>query len=135
LGRAAAKSLARRGVALRLATRAVEITEEGVGLADGSLISSGTVICTVGTRSNPMVEKLSLELKQGRIPVAPDLSVPGHEGLWALGDCALVPNAHDGSSRRRPRNLPSGRQNTLRETCWRRSPTATPKRFAIARSA
>jgi NADH dehydrogenase len=97
LGRAAAKSLARRGVALRLATRAVEITEEGVGLADGSLISSGTVICTVGTRSNPMVEKLSLELKQGRIPVAPDLSVPGHEGLWALGDCALVPNAHDGS--------------------------------------
>jgi NADH dehydrogenase len=53
LGRAAAKSLARRGVALRLATRAVEITEEGVGLADGSLISSGTVICTVGTRSNP----------------------------------------------------------------------------------
>ena len=25
-----------------------------------------------------------------------DLSVPGHPGVWALGDCALVPNAHDG---------------------------------------
>jgi NADH dehydrogenase len=28
--------------------------------------------------------------------VEPDLSVPDHPGLWALGDCALVPNAHDG---------------------------------------
>jgi NADH dehydrogenase FAD-containing subunit len=24
------------------------------------------------------------------------MSVPGHDGLWALGDCAAVPNAHDG---------------------------------------
>jgi NADH dehydrogenase len=97
LGRAAAKSLARRGVALRLATRAVEITEEGVGLADGSFVGAGTVICTIGTRPNALLEGIALALKRGRIPVAPDLSVPGHEGLWALGDCALVPNAHDGS--------------------------------------
>jgi NADH:ubiquinone reductase (H+-translocating) len=97
LGDAAARSLARRGVALKLTMRAVEITEEGVRFADGSFVGAGTVICTIGTRSNPLVEKLSLELKQGRVPVAPDLSVPGHEGLWALGDCALVPNAHDGS--------------------------------------
>lgn len=97
LGRAAAKSLASRGVALKLRTRAVEITQEGVRLADGSFVVAGTVICTIGTRPNPLVEKLSLELKHGRVPVAPDLSVPGREGLWALGDCALVPNAHDGS--------------------------------------
>jgi NADH dehydrogenase len=43
------------------------------------------------------MEGIPVALKRGRIPVAPDLSVPGHEGLWALGDCALVPNAHDGS--------------------------------------
>jgi NADH:ubiquinone reductase (H+-translocating) len=97
LGRAAARSLASRGVVLRLATRAVGITEEGVRLADGSFVAAGTVICTIGTRSNPLAEKLPLALKQGRIPVAPDLSVPGHDGLWALGDCALVPNAHDRS--------------------------------------
>jgi NADH dehydrogenase len=97
LGRAAARSLAGRGVVLRLATRAVEITEEGVGLVDGSFVAAGTVICTIGTRPNALVEGIALALKRGRVPVAPDLSVPGHEGLWALGDCALVPNAHDGS--------------------------------------
>ena len=33
-----------------------------------------------------------------RILTAPDMSVPGHPGLWALGDCACVPNALDGST-------------------------------------
>ena len=34
--------------------------------------------------------------ERGRIVVNPDLSVPGAPGVWAVGDCALVPNAHDG---------------------------------------
>jgi NADH dehydrogenase len=28
--------------------------------------------------------------------VAPDLAVAGAPGIWAIGDCAHVPNAHDG---------------------------------------
>jgi NADH dehydrogenase len=38
----------------------------------------------------------NLPLERGRIPVAGDMSIPGLPGVWALGDCALVPNAFDG---------------------------------------
>jgi NADH dehydrogenase len=40
---------------------------------------------------------MKLPMERGRVVVADDMSVPGTPGLWALGDCALVPNAHDGS--------------------------------------
>jgi NADH:ubiquinone reductase (H+-translocating) len=95
LGRAALKSLAARGVEVRLAARAVEVTEEGVVLADQSFIPGSTVICTIGTRPSALVEQLELPKERGRLAVAPDLSVPACDGLWAIGDCALVPN-HSG---------------------------------------
>jgi NADH:quinone reductase (non-electrogenic) len=54
------------------------------------------VICTIGTAPNPLIMELPVPKTRGRVEVAADMSVPGHEGLWALGDCAAVPNAHDG---------------------------------------
>ena len=97
LGRAALGSLAKRGVDVRLGMRAGALDEQGVRLADGQFIHAATVISTIGTRPNPLVESAGLPLERGRIRVAADLSVPGHAGLWAIGDCALVPNALDGS--------------------------------------
>jgi NADH dehydrogenase len=97
LGRAAHASLAKRDVDVQLRTRAGAISEQGVQLADGQFIRAATVISTIGTRPNPLVESARLPLERGRIPVAADMSVPGHAGLWAIGDCALVPNALDGS--------------------------------------
>jgi NADH dehydrogenase len=97
LGAAALHSLQSRAVDVRLGARAVEITGEGVRLADGSLVSASTVVCTIGTRPNALLEQINARKDRGRIVVSPDLAVPGHGGLWAVGDCALVPNAHDGS--------------------------------------
>ena len=97
LGSAAARSLAARGVSIRLGARAVEVNENGIRLANGSFIDAGTVICTIGTRPNHLIERMKLPMERGRVVVADDMSVPGTPGLWALGDCALVPNAHDGS--------------------------------------
>ena len=92
LGVAALKSLRGRGVEVLLNSRAATVTDQGVALSDQSFVSASTVICTIGTRPNSLVEGLDVPKERGRIAVAPDLSVPGHEGLWALGDCALVPN-------------------------------------------
>jgi NADH dehydrogenase len=96
LGVAALHSLQSRAVDVKLGARAVEIMGEGVRLADGFL-EAGTVICTIGTRPNALLEQINARKDRGRIVVTPDLAVPGHEGLWAVGDCALVPNAHDGN--------------------------------------
>jgi NADH dehydrogenase len=98
LGAAALRSLRERGVTVRLDTRAVCVTADGVILSDGELVGGHTVVCTIGTAPNPLQQRLGLDCKFGRIVVAGDLSVPGHAGLWAVGDCAQVPNALDGSA-------------------------------------
>ena len=96
LGDAAARSLAASGVEVRLQERAAQVHAEGVTLTGGAFILGATVICTIGTRPNPLAEQLALPKQRGRIAVATDLSVPGARGVWAIGDCALVPNAAGG---------------------------------------
>ena len=96
LGQAALKSLRARGVQVRLLTRAAAVLETTVHLAAGDSLATHTVISTIGTQPNALVKALGLPAERGRVTVAADLSVPGHLGIWALGDCALVPNAHDG---------------------------------------
>ena len=95
LGRAALQSLRARGVQVRLQTRAAAVFEMAVQLATGESLATGTVISTIGTQPNALVAALGLPAERGRVKVAADLSVPGHAGVWALGDCAWVPNAHD----------------------------------------
>jgi NADH dehydrogenase len=97
LGRAAQRSLIRRGVDVRIGAQASAISAEAVTLADGVTLGTATVICTIGTRPNALVERLGLATERGRIVVDADLSVPRAPGVWAVGDCASVPNAFDAS--------------------------------------
>ena len=86
----------RRGIDFRLNTLVARADGRGVELRSGERIDGGTVICAVGTAPTELVERLPLPKQRGRIETAPDMSVPGHPGVWALGDCAAVVNAHDG---------------------------------------
>jgi NADH dehydrogenase len=99
LGDAAARSLRRRGVDVQLAARAAHVDATSVRLVDGTRIASHTVVCTIGTQAHPLIEQLGLPTSptaRGRLPTAPDGAVRGAPGLWAIGDCAAVPNAADG---------------------------------------
>ncbi|TVQ94326.1 MAG: NAD(P)/FAD-dependent oxidoreductase [Chromatiaceae bacterium] len=98
LGRFTDLRLRRRGVETRLQTRCQAVDGQGVGLGDGERIAAGTVICTIGTRPNPLTEALPVPRARGRLQVGGDMSVPGLGGVWALGDCAAVPNAHGGQT-------------------------------------
>jgi len=93
LGIAATRSLTDRGIDVRLNTRAVRVTAHGVELADGKSIAAGTVICTIGTRPNALIERLGVALQRGRIETESDLRVRGQSDVWAIGDCALIRNA------------------------------------------
>jgi NADH dehydrogenase len=92
LGLAAARTMRARRIDVRLNARAADVSADGVRLASGETIAGATVICTIGTRPNPLVEGLPVRRQRGRIETAPDMSVPGAAQLWALGDCALVRN-------------------------------------------
>ena len=95
LGHAAHKSLVARGVTVRVATRATAVGEKGVRLSGGEFLNAATVLCTIGTRPNPLVERTVLPTERGRIVVNADLGVRDHPGLWAIGDCAFIHNARD----------------------------------------
>jgi NADH dehydrogenase len=96
LGVAAHRSLTARGVAVRTGTRATCVGPRVVALAGGEMLHAATTICTIGTRPNALVERMSIPVERGRIVVNSDLSVRDTSGVWAIGDCALVPNARDG---------------------------------------
>ena len=96
LGEYARRRLEARGLTVRLQTIAHAVTPEGVTLKDGSLVRAGTVVCTIGNTVCPLMATSELPLEHGRLRTEPDMRVPGHANVWALGDSALVPNAEDG---------------------------------------
>ena len=96
LGRYAQKRMEMRGVEFRLNTRLADAREGVVVLSDGE-IPAETLVWTAGTAPNPLTKALPLEKdKRGALIVANDLSVAGHAGLWALGDCAAAIDARSG---------------------------------------
>ena len=86
----------KRGIDIRLTTLVARADERGVELQSGERLDAGTVICAVGAAPTELVERLPLPKQRGRIETAPDMSVPGNPGVWALGDCAAGVNAYDG---------------------------------------
>ena len=57
-----------------------------------STLPARTLIWTAGVAPSPLIEALPLQKERGRIVVGETLAVPGHEGVWACGDCAAVPS-------------------------------------------
>jgi len=92
LGAYAQKKLAERGVEIRVNTRVTAATDDGVALSDGSVIRTNTLVWTAGTTPNLLLQKVPCEKDRGRLKVNSMMEVPGWPGVWALGDCALVPD-------------------------------------------
>ncbi|HYT88580.1 MAG TPA: NAD(P)/FAD-dependent oxidoreductase, partial [Gemmataceae bacterium] len=91
----ALRKMSRQGIDIRLNTQAASVTEEGVRLKDGGEIEARTVVCTIGTTINPLLAPLDLPRVYNRIKALPDMRVEGRDNVWAVGDCAAIPNAYD----------------------------------------
>jgi NADH dehydrogenase len=96
LGEYASRRLRARGLVVRLQAQVHAVTEDGVALADGTVVQAGTVVSTIGNTVSPLMASSGLSLERGRLPTEPDMRVRGQRNVWALGDCAVVPNAKDG---------------------------------------
>ena len=94
LGAYAARDLARRGIEIRLGTRLEGVDATGASFSDGTRVETATLVWAAGVQANPLVRDLGLPVDdRGRVPVDEHLRVEGLESVWALGDCAAVPNA------------------------------------------
>ncbi len=87
----AQKILAKRGVDVRLNTRLAAATGVEALLDGGGRISTRTLISTVPSSPNPLIDSLSLPKERGKLKVDSTLIVQSTDNVWALGDCALVP--------------------------------------------
>jgi NADH dehydrogenase len=64
-------------------------------LANGEVITAENILWGAGVVANPLTQLLGTELdRAGRIKVNPDLSVPGHPEVFALGDIVSVMQAN-----------------------------------------
>ena len=132
LGEYAARQLAGRGVEIHTSTTLESVGPGAVVLSGGRRIPSHTLVWTAGVTPNPILRDLGLPVdERGAVPVDSQLRVEGHDGLWALGDCARVPNeATPGSRIHPPPSTRSGRRAGSRGTS-----AARRSRIATARSA
>jgi NADH dehydrogenase len=64
-----------------------------VELSDGTKVAARTLVWTAGTSAHPLLTELACEKEAGRVRVAPHLGVPALPGVWAIGDCAFIPDA------------------------------------------
>ena len=82
----AAKSLGELGVEVMLNTPVTAVHAEGVTSAAGT-IEAETIIWAAGVLASPAAKWLGVEAdRAGRVKVNPDLSVPGHPNIFAIGD-------------------------------------------------
>lgn len=89
----AARELRGRGIDIRTSTTLDAVTEDTATLSTGEEIPCRTLVWTAGVRPAPVIAKLGLPLdERGRIVTDEYLRVPSHDGVWAIGDAAAVPD-------------------------------------------
>lgn len=93
LGRYAGDLLQKRGVEIKFNARLASATPEEALLESGEKIPTKTVISSVPSSPNPLIESLDLPTEKGRIKVASSMLVENADHLWAIGDCAMIPLA------------------------------------------
>ena len=96
LGRYAQEKLARRGVEMRLKTSVKEVSGREVILSDGERILTDTLIWTAGTAPNPHLEGVPCRKERGKLCTNEFMEVEGWENVWAVGDCAAIPDKKTG---------------------------------------
>lgn len=109
LGTYAQRKLTEQQVEIHSGCKVVAVTDYDVTLSDGTTVPTNTLVWTAGISPHALLGTLPCPKTKGRVLVNEYLEVPGWPGLWALGDCALVPDPKTGQCH------PPTAQHALRE--------------------
>ena len=115
LGRYAQEKLKQRGVEVHLKTAVAGYDGKEVVLSDGTKIATRLVVWTAGVTPPPLLSQLPCTVQRGHILADEYLRVPGWPGVWALGDCAFVPDLCNPGKFAHPRHS----TQRARRPCWR----------------
>ena len=96
----AVRELRGRGIDVRMGTMLEEAREDSARLSTGEEIPTKTIVWTAGVAPHPSLRRLSLPLgDHGKVEVDEYMRVRGLDGVWAIGDCAAVPDPNTGGQR------------------------------------
>jgi len=109
LGAYAQQKLRDRGIEIVTNAKVACATDEGVTLSDGRHVPCRTLIWTAGTAPHPIVASLPCPCDRGRVRVNEFLEVESWPSVYAVGDCAVVPDKRTGKPH------PPTAQHALRE--------------------
>jgi len=91
LAKKALPQLQSLGVEVRLNERVTEVHADHVILRSGGRIDTCNTLWAAGVRANAITDTLGIELGPGgRVPVEPNLSIPGHPEAFAIGDIVTL---------------------------------------------
>lgn len=96
LGAYALDRLRHRGIEFALGLRVSGASRDGVLLSDGASISTETFVWTAGNEPAPLVRSLLSEGGSGVLATDENLRVDGFSDIWAVGDCARIPDSDRG---------------------------------------
>jgi NADH dehydrogenase len=83
--------LAKQRIELVLGERLVAASPRSAVLSGGRRVPTRTLISTVPSSPNPVVEQLGLPTVRGRLECETTMAIKGCDGVWAVGDCARIP--------------------------------------------
>ena len=87
----ATRRMQKNGIEVLTGIGTKSATGTAVELTDGRVIPTSTIVATIGNGPHRLVEALGLDMKWARIKTDRFMRVPCHDGVWALGDAALIP--------------------------------------------
>ena len=97
MGEYSERHLRKRGVEVIVGDGVKSADDDGLELVSGRRIETKTIVWSAGVRPSPLLAEEPLPHgKGGSIAVEPDMQVPGYPGVWAIGDCAAIPNGNGG---------------------------------------
>ena len=80
----------RLGVEVRTGTRVTDVDARGVRLGD-ERVPARTVVWAAGVQASPLASSLGVPLdRAGRVMVRPDLTIPGRDDVFVVGDLAAL---------------------------------------------
>lgn len=109
LGAYAQRKLIENKVEIHSNCKVTAVTDRDVILSDGTTVTTNTLVWTAGTSPHSLLDTLPFTKVRGRVLVNEYLEVPEWPGVWAFGDCAVVPDRNTGDSH------PPTAQHALRE--------------------
>lgn len=109
LGTYAQRKLKEQKVEIYANCKVTAVTDHDVTLSNGITVPTNALVWAAGISPHALLATLPCHKEQGRVLVSECLDVPEWPGVWALGDCALVPDRKIGTFH------PPTAQHALRE--------------------